>query len=66
MLIKICWRDGFLRYPKVQLLAKEVWRLIHQKDMLLYKVFSAKFFPNWSIFDAPIHVKCSYAWRSIL
>ena len=24
------------------------------------------FFPNGSILDAPIHPKCSYAWRSIL
>jgi len=48
------------------LLAKQVWRLIHQKDTLLYRVFSAKYFPNGSILDTPIHPKCSYAWRSIL
>ena len=29
-------------------------------------VFSAKYFPNCNILDAPIHPKCSYAWRSIL
>ena len=48
------------------LLAKQVWRLIHQKDSLLYKVFSANYFPNGSILEAPIHLKCSYTWRSIL
>ena len=48
------------------LLAKQVWRLIHQKDSLLFKVFSARYFPNCSVLDAPIHPKCSYAWRSIL
>ena len=48
------------------LLAKQVWRLVHQKDTLLFKVFNARYFPNCSVLDAPIHPKCSYAWRSIL
>ena len=48
------------------LLAKQVWRLIHQKDILLYKVFSAKYFPNGSIMEALVPQKCSYAWWSIL
>lgn len=48
------------------LLAKQVWRLIHQKDTLLYKVFSVKYFPHGSIMDALVPQKCSYAWRSIL
>ncbi|XP_050267990.1 uncharacterized protein LOC126712626 [Quercus robur] len=48
------------------LLVKQVWWLIHQKDTLLYKVFSAKYFPHGSIMDASVPQKCSYAWRSIL
>ena len=40
--------------------------LIHHKDTLLFKVFSAKYFPNGCVLNAPIHPKCSYAWRSIL
>ena len=48
------------------LLAKQVWCFLHHQDTLLFKVFSAKYFPNGNILDAPIHPKCSYAWRSIL
>ena len=59
---------GFWDFQKFNyaLLAKQVWCLIHQRDTLLFKVFSGKYFPNNSILDAPIHQKCSYAWRSIL
>ena len=48
------------------MLAKQVWHFIHNKDTLVYKVFSAKYFPNGSVLDAPVHPKSSYAWKSIL
>ena len=48
------------------LLAKQIWRLLHQKNTLLYKVFSAKYFLGGNILDAPTPTKCSYAWKSIL
>ena len=35
------------------------------KTSLFYKVFSAKYFPSVSVFDAKSS-KGSYAWRSIL
>lgn len=48
------------------LLVKQVWRLVHQKETLLFKVFKVKFFPDGTIFDAGVPTNCSYAWRSIL
>ena len=48
------------------LLGKQVWRLFHQKDTLLYRVFQSKFFPNGSVLDVAVPAKCSYVGRSIL
>jgi len=48
------------------LLGKQVWRLIHNTDSLLYKVFKAKYFPHCTILDDEVKMKGSYAWQSIL
>ena len=48
------------------MLAKQVWRLHHKRDTLLYKFFSSKYFLEGNIMEASISSKCSYAWRSIL
>ena len=48
------------------LLGKQVWRLLHNTDSLLYKVFKSKYFPNCSILDDEVKTKGSYAWQSIL
>ena len=47
------------------MLAKQVWRLLVDHSSLFYRVFSAKYFPSRSIFDAKV-VSGSYAWQSIV
>lgn len=47
-------------------LAKQVWRFLNNKDSLIFKVFSSKYFLTGNMLEIPIPSKCSYAWRSIL
>ena len=47
------------------MLAKQVWRLVHDKIYLFFRVFKAKFFPSGDMFSAQVK-SGSYAWRSIL
>ena len=48
------------------LLAKQAWRLLHNKHSLFYKVFKARFFPNTTNMEASVSRMGSYAWKSIL
>ena len=53
-----------VRFNKA-MLTKQVWRLLTDKTSLFFKVFSTKYFPSSSVFDAKSS-KGPYAWRSIL
>ena len=55
-----------LVYYNEVLLAKQAWRLLHNKDSLFYRVFKAKFFPRCSIMEASDSSSGSYARHSIL
>ena len=59
---------GFKEIEKFNeaLLAKQVWRMMHNSDSLFYKVFKARFFPDYSILEAKDSAISSYAWKSIL
>ena len=48
------------------LLAKQAWRLLHNKTSLFYKVFKGRFFLNSTIMEAADTRMGSYAWKSIL
>ena len=47
------------------MLAKQVWRLLVDHSSLFYWVFSAKYFPSGSVFDAKV-ASGSYAWQGIV
>ena len=47
------------------MLAKQVWRLLHDQSSLFFRVFKAKYFPHGTVFDAKKSFG-SYAWQSIL
>ena len=48
------------------LLAKQTWRLLHNKNSLFHRVFKSRFFQNGSIMDANEGRGGSYFWKSIL
>ena len=55
-----------LRLFNLAMLGKQGLRLIHEKDLLLYKCFKARYFPRCQFLDAAIPPNSSFVWRSIM
>lgn len=54
-----------MRLFNIAMLGRQVWRLIHNKESLCYKVLSSKYFPQRDIFKVKNVNKPSFAWKSI-
>ena len=48
------------------MLAKQVWRLIHNNQSLFYRVYKARYFLNCSFMLAELGPNPSFVWRSLL
>ena len=55
-----------LRMFNDAMLGKQVWRLFHVRNSLVFKVLSTKYFPSSNIFDVEPSLQCSFAWKSIM
>ena len=55
-----------LRNFNLAMLAKQGWRLLHEKDSLLYGCFKAKYFPRSCFLEAVDIPNNSYVWKSLL
>ena len=55
-----------LKNFNLAMLAKQGWRLIQEKDSLLYKCFKARYFPRTNFVDALDAPNCSYVWKSLM
>ncbi|KAL9685093.1 hypothetical protein QQ045_022540 [Rhodiola kirilowii] len=56
---------GFKRLElmNLTLLAKQEWRIMTKKELLVSKVFQAKYFPGLNMLEAQKGSRPSYAWR---
>lgn len=55
-----------LRNFNLAMLAKQGWRLLHEKDSLLYRCFKAKYFPRCCFLEVVDIPNSSYVWKSLL
>lgn len=54
-----------LEFFNMALLGKQAWRLLQQKDSLVHKIYSARYFSDGNFLKASIGGNPSYAWRGI-
>ena len=47
------------------LLAKQGWRLMHNTDYLVARIYSEKYYPNHTFLMSNVGSRPPYAWRSI-
>ncbi|CAN1816233.1 Putative ribonuclease H protein At1g65750 [Linum perenne] len=48
------------------LLAKQTWRILHNPQLLIAKIYEAKYYPNSSLLNAGKGSNPSWGWRGIL
>ncbi|CAM8965610.1 unnamed protein product [Rhodiola kirilowii] len=63
--------DGGMGFRNMELmniamLAKQGWRILTEPELLVSKIFKAKYFPESDVLSAGLGSRPSYAWRGIL
>ena len=74
----LCWdrmckkkSDGGMGFKNlhefnVALFGKQAWRFLTRLDLLVSKVYKARYFPTCSFLEVDLGCNPSYLWRSIL
>ncbi|GAU37194.1 hypothetical protein TSUD_30590 [Trifolium subterraneum] len=47
------------------MVAKQVWNIVQNPNSLVAKLLKARYFPRFSLFEAPLGYNPSFAWRSM-
>ena len=48
------------------MLAKQVWRLLHETESLCARVLRARYYPDGKLLNARMKAGSSYTWQSVL